>query len=126
MRPASGWFTLPDGWTVPAVKSGCLSLGCPTVETVYHELAHVWDFHLSGALGARLDAAMDVERDGDGNVSLGRCYCWPAAIGARATDAESPAPAEIHGDFPSMHVNRQDAGAPAGADTLRRPLRPTS
>lgn len=117
IRPQAGWFALPDGSTVPAVKMGHLWPANVTAAMAYHELAHIWDLHVDGDLGTQLDAAMQVERDADGAVILDRYYgqttgTWTAPAGP----ASGRPPVQDHGEFPSNHINRQDARVPAGAE----------
>jgi hypothetical protein len=108
----TAWYQLPDGNRVPVIQTGCASAGC-SLDGVYHELAHVWDLRHGGTLGAQLDTAMGVVRDGAGRVDLDHYFGRQAA---QASAAARAAPAQVHGDFATTYFNRMDPRLPAGVE----------
>lgn len=111
---SAAWHELADGSRVAAIQTGCGESRC-ALDGVYHELAHVWDLHWHGALGAQLDTAMGVVRDEAGRVDTG-LYYGRRDTEKRASPPPAPAAVHLHGDFPTAYFNRMHPSLPAGVE----------
>ena len=126
----AAWYELADGRRVAAIQTGCGESRC-ALDGVYHELAHIWDLHWHGALGAQLDTAMEVVRNEAGRVDLDVYYGRKIPGGESAKEAVARAqdstrvpaandgyraPGQVHGDFPTAYFNRTHPSLPAGVE----------
>lgn len=107
----AGWYDYPGLARIPAIQSGCDIPGCPKTDTAYHELAHLWDFRLDGALSAKLDEAMGVVRKANRRVDVDH-YFGRAPVEAYLPSGQPPV--RRHGDFPSSYFDSTDPRQPVG------------
>lgn len=109
----AGWHQFGTDQLVPAIQTGCATDDCPYPDIAYHELAHIWDYRLDGALSSELDAAMGVVRKDNRRVDVDHYF------GRKPAETYRPAnlpPMRRHGDFPSSYFDSADPRQPAGGE----------